>query len=136
MNPARAVGPALGGLVVALVGTAAVFALNAVSFLVIAAALVTSRRSAEPDALGAERMLPALRAGNRYVRNAPRVRRVLARTLLFVPAGTALWALLPVIAERRFGLGAGGYGLLLGAVGVGAVLGAFLLPRGTQPLFK
>ncbi|MFI9272089.1 MFS transporter [Kitasatospora sp. NPDC052896] len=129
MNLARAVGPALGGLVVALAGTAAVFAINAASFLVTAAALVRWRPRTETDALGSERMLPALRAGHRYVCGSPRIRRILARALLFVPAGAALWALLPVVAERRLGLGAGGYGLLLGAVGVGAVLGAVLLPR-------
>ncbi|WP_335941324.1 MFS transporter [Streptomyces sp. PTD5-9] len=129
MNLARAVGPALGGLVVALAGTATVFAVNAASFLVTLAALATWRRRAEPDPMGAERILPALRAGNRYVRNAPRVRRVLARSLLFVPCAAALWALLPVAARQELGMGAGGYGVLLGAVGVGAVFGAALLPR-------
>ncbi|MFF9594128.1 MFS transporter [Streptomyces sp. NPDC014646] len=129
MNLARAIGPALGGLVVALAGTATVFAVNAASFLVTLGALTTWHRRAEPDPMGAERILPALRAGNRYVRNAPRVRRVLGRSLLFVPCAAALWALLPVVARQRLGLGAGGYGLLLGAVGVGAVLGAALLPR-------
>jgi MFS family permease len=129
MNLARAVGPALGGVVVALLGTAAVFAINALTFLVTIIALITWRRRVEPDPLGAERILPALRTGWRYVRNAPRIRRVLARALLFVPAGAALWALLPIVADRQLGLGAGGYGLLLGAIGVGAVLGAVLLPR-------
>ncbi|MFF3565405.1 MFS transporter [Streptomyces sp. NPDC002574] len=129
MNLARAVGPALGGLVVALAGSAAVFALNAASFLVTIAALATWHRHPAPDPLGAERMLPALRAGHRYVRHAPTIRRVLGRALLFVPCAAALWALLPVVAERQLGLGAGGYGVLLGAVGVGAVLGAALLPR-------
>ncbi|MFF3732310.1 MFS transporter [Streptomyces sp. NPDC002476] len=129
MNLARAVGPALGGLVVALAGTATVFAVNAASFLVTLGALATWNRRAEPDPMGAERILPALRAGNRYVRNAPRVRRVLGRSLLFVPCAAALWALLPVVARQRLGMGAGGYGLLLGAVGVGAVLGAALLPQ-------
>ncbi|PZG20258.1 MFS transporter [Nonomuraea aridisoli] len=127
MNLSRAVGPAVGGLVVALAGPAAAFAVNALSFLVTSAALVAWRYRADVGPLGAERVLPALRAGNRYVRHAPRVRRVLARTLLFVPAGAALWALLPVVADRRLGLGPGGYGLLLGAVGAGAVAGAMLL---------
>lgn len=129
MNLARAIGPALGGLVVALVGSAAVFALNAASFLVTLATVLAWRRHAEQNPLGAERLLPALRTGYRYVRNAPRIRRTLTRTLLFVPAAAALWALLPVVAAQELGLGAGGYGLLLGAIGVGAVLGAVLLPR-------
>jgi MFS family permease len=129
MNLARAVGPALGGVVVAIAGTAAVFAVNAVSFLVTIAAVATRLHPAAPAPMGSERMVPALQAGYRYVRHAPRIRRVLARTLIFVPCAAALWALLPVASEQRLGLGAGGYGLLLGAVGVGAVVGAVLLPR-------
>ncbi|WP_433273940.1 MFS transporter [Pseudonocardia xinjiangensis] len=129
MNLARAVGPALGGVVVALAGSAAVFAINAVSFLATVAALVSWHRGVAPDPLGAERALPALGAGYRYVRNAPRIRRVLGRALLFVPAAAALWALLPVVAQQQLGLHAAGYGVLLGAVGIGAVLGALLLPR-------
>ncbi|WP_067168864.1 MFS transporter [Microtetraspora niveoalba] len=129
VNLARAVGPALGGLVVALAGAAATFALNALSFLVTMAALAAWRRTATRDPMGAESVLPALWAGYRYVRHGPRIRRVLGRSLLFVPAASALWALLPVAARQRLGLGADGYGLLLGAIGVGAVLGAALLPR-------
>ncbi|MGP8297186.1 MFS transporter [Streptomyces inhibens] len=130
MNLARAVGPALGGAVVAAAGAGWVFAFNAASYLGIAAVLLVWRRppTATPDA-GNERLLAALQAGRRYVWNAPGVRRVLLRTLLFVPGGAALWALLPLTASRSLGLGSGGYGLLLGAVGVGAVAGAFALPR-------
>lgn len=60
--------------------------------------------------------------------NAPGVRRVLLRTVLFIPGGAALWSLLPLVASRSLGLGSGGYGVLLGAVGAGAVSGAFALP--------
>ncbi|TBO57596.1 MFS transporter [Streptomyces kasugaensis] len=129
MNMARAVGPALGGLVVALAGTAAVFALNAASFLVTLAALATWHRPATDSPMAAERMMPAIRAGYRYVRHAPRIRKVLGRLLLYVPCAAALWALLPVVASQQLGMGVGGYGLLLGAVGAGAVLGAVVLPR-------
>jgi len=73
--------------------------------------------------------LPALSAGGRYVRHSLVVRRVLLRTALFIVPGSALWALLPVVARSRLGLDASGYGLLLGALGTGAVGGAFLLPR-------
>ncbi|MDT0467338.1 MFS transporter [Streptomyces gibsoniae] len=130
MNLARAVGPALGGAAVAAAGAGWVFAFNAASYLGIAAVLLVWRRplAAAPDA-GSERLLAALYAGRRYVWNAPGVRRVLLRTLLFIPGGSALWALLPLTANRSLGLGSGGYGLLLGAVGVGAVAGAFALPR-------
>ena len=57
------------------------------------------------------------------------VRRLLLRSALFVLPGTALWALLPLVATRRLGLGSGGYGLLLAALGIGAVTGAVVLPK-------
>ena len=63
------------------------------------------------------------------MRHSKVVRRLLLRSLLFVLPGTALWALLPLVATRRLGLGSGGYGLLLAALGVGAVAGAVVLPR-------
>ncbi|POX45497.1 MFS transporter [Streptomyces sp. Ru72] len=130
MNLARAVGPALGGAVVAAAGAGWVFAFNAVSYLGIAAVLVLWQRprTALPTG-GNERLPAALNAGRRYVWNAPGVRRVLLRTTLFIPGGAALWSLLPLSASRSLGLGSGGYGLLLTAVGVGAVAGAFALPR-------
>ena len=71
----------------------------------------------------------AAQAGGRYVRHAPVVRRILLRAALFLVPGSALWALLPLIATRRLGLGAGRYGVLLGALGVGAVGGAVVLPQ-------
>ncbi|WP_320780606.1 MFS transporter [Streptomyces sp. CRN 30] len=129
MNLARAVGPALGGAVVAAAGAGWVFAFNALSYLGIAAVLLLWHRPAEPrTAIGREGLLAAVQAGRRYVRHAPAVRRVLLRTVLFIPGGAALWSLLPLVAGGSLGLGSGGYGLLLGVVGVGAVGGAFALP--------
>ncbi|MBC2905775.1 MFS transporter [Streptomyces cupreus] len=130
MNLARAVGPALGGAVVAAAGAGWVFAFNAASYLGTAAVLLVWRRPrAAIPAAGHEGLMAALHAGRRYVWNAPGVRRVLLRTLLFIPGGAALWALLPLTASRTLALGSGGYGLLLAAVGAGAVAGAFALPR-------
>jgi len=128
MNLARAVGPALGGLIVAATGPEWVFALNTLSFLGIAAVLATWRRPARAAEESRERLVEALRAGGRYVRHALVVRRLLFRALLFIPAASALWALLPLVAARNLGLGSAGYGLLLGAVGVGAVIGALVIP--------
>jgi quinol monooxygenase YgiN len=129
MNLARAVGPALAGLLIATVDVAAVFALNALSFGFLALVLATWRRApVEPDEVP-EGFGSALRAGGRYIRYSLVVRRILLRSLLFVVPGTVVWALLALIANRRLGLGPGGYGLLLAALGVGAVAGAFLLPR-------
>src|SRR3954468_18213566 len=128
MNLARAVGPAIGGALVATVGAEATFFVNAVSFLAVLGVLFLWRREAPASALGSEQVTAALRAGTRYVRSSPRLRAVLARTILFVVFGAALWALLPVVVRRELGLGSGGYGLVLGCVGVGAVAGAQLLP--------
>jgi MFS family permease len=128
MNLARAIGPAIGGVIVAAAGPGWVFALNAVSFLGISAVLVRWRPAATDDVGSRERLLAALRAGNRYVRNAPTVRRLLYRALLFLPAASAMWALLPLVAARNLGLGSAGYGLLLTAVGAGAVAGALVMP--------
>ncbi|GGV94369.1 MFS transporter [Streptomyces gelaticus] len=129
MNLARALGPAVGGAVVAAAGAGWVFAFNAASYLGIAAVLTLWKRppTQAPTAEG-EKLLTAMHAGRRYVWYAPGVRRVLLRTVLFIPGGAALWSLLPLVASRSLGLGSGGYGLLLGAVGVGAVGGAFVLP--------
>lgn len=127
VNAARAVGPAVGGVLVSLLGPAFVFGLNAVSFLGTAAAVYLWRAPAEPE--DPERMKEALAAGLRYIRAAPRVRRILLRTALFMVPASALYALLPVAVNAHLGLGSTGYGLLLGALGAGAVLGVVLLPR-------
>ena len=62
-----------------------------------------------------------------YVRFSALIRRLLLRNILWTLPATAIWGLLPVLAQRRLGLGSGGYGVLLGALGVGAVVGAFAL---------
>jgi MFS family permease len=129
MNLARAIGPAIAGLLVAQLGAEAVFAFNAVTFLVFAATLVAWRRPADADGEPAEPFIAALRAGGRYVRHSPVMRRFLLRLSLFVVPGVALWALLPLVATSRLHLGASGYGLLLGALGAGAIAGALLMPR-------
>jgi MFS family permease len=127
VNLARAVGPALAGLIVARLGVTAVFAVNVATFVVFAAILLAWRHDTEPP--GSERFLPGLRAGGRYVRHSPVVRRILLRCTMFVVPANVLWALLALVAERRLGLGAGGYGVMLAALGIGSIAGAFIIPR-------
>ena len=129
MNVARAVGPAIGGFVVAAVGAGWVFALNAVSFIAIAVVVAAWRAPERANTGPPERLVEALLAGGRYVRNALIVRRLLYRAVLFIPAASAVWALLPVVASENLDLGSTGYGLLLGMVGIGAVTGALVIPR-------
>jgi MFS family permease len=129
-NLARAIGPALGGLIVAAASPVAVFAINALSYLGVI--LVLSRWQAPPPEQRSgppERVGSAVVAGLRYARHSPPLRAVLARTAAFITFASALWALLPVVAEGRLGLSSIGYGILLAALGLGAVGGAFLMPR-------
>jgi predicted MFS family arabinose efflux permease len=129
LNGARAVGPGLGGLLVALAGPAAAFLLNAASFLGVIATLVRWRREPIPESLPREHVFGAIRAGLRFVRHSPALHRVFTRVGLFVLSSSALLALLPVLARREMHLDALGYGLLLASLGAGAVAGAAVLPR-------
>lgn len=127
-NISRAIGPGLGGVVVAVAGVASAFVLDALSFVAILAALLwwrpaVVRRTAPAEALGG-----AMRAGLRYAWNSMALRRVLLRALVFFAFGAAPWALLPLVARQGLGGDAGLYGLLLAAVGVGAVVGALVMP--------
>jgi predicted MFS family arabinose efflux permease len=128
-NVARAVGPALGGIIVAILGSGAVFILNALSFLGVMIILYRWPRVAQVSALPVEDVFSAMRAGVRYVRHAPSVHAVLVRTGAFIIGGSALWALLPLVARNELALDATGYGVILGCLGAGAVVGGMFLPR-------
>jgi MFS family permease len=129
VNVSRAIGPAIAGFVIAhLGGASVVFALNAVSVVFLAIALLAWRR-VNPELASRERFVPALRAGARYVWHEPVIRRIMLRAILFVIPAMALWALLPLIASEHLGQGADGFGLLFAALGTGAVLGALVLRR-------
>jgi predicted MFS family arabinose efflux permease len=129
VNLARAAGPALAGLVIAVLGVPVVFGLNAFSVVFLAVALLFWRRAPAESEAPRERFVPALRAGGRYVWHEPVVRRILLRVMLFITPGMALWALLPLVASQRLGLGAAGYGALFGALGAGAIIAALVLGR-------
>ena len=129
VNGARAVGPALAGLIIAQVGPGAVFALNCGQLRRVRRRAVGPAPACGRGGDTPERLASAIRAGRRYVRNSPAVRRMLLRVGLFVLPGAALWALLPLVASRLLRTGSTGYGVLLAALGAGAVLGADLLPR-------
>ncbi|GAA4799617.1 MFS transporter [Lysobacter hankyongensis] len=129
MNIARAIGPALGGLLVAQAGIAWAFAINAVSFLGVMLVLVRWRRPADRPSLPPESFGVALRAGLRYARQAGILRAVLVKAAAFFVFASAMTALLPIVVRQDLHASAGTYGLLLGCVGLGAVAGAILLPR-------
>jgi MFS family permease len=129
VNLGRSVGPALAGLVIAAFGVPVVFGLNAFSGVFLALVLLFWRRRPSESQDRRERFVPALRAGGRYVWHEPIVRRILLRVILFIAPGMVLWALLPLIASQRLGLGAAGYGALFGALGAGAIVAALVLGR-------
>ena len=129
-NVARAVGPALGGLIVAAVGCGSTFLLNAFSFLGVIVFLYRWKRPVEtqPKIQG---VWSAIGDGYSYVRQSGLAKSVLLRTGTFSVAAVAMLALLPLIARPY---GATGYGLLLGCFGLGALLGALALPRVREKL--
>jgi MFS family permease len=134
-NLARAVGPALGGLMVAaftsaMKGAGMVFFVNAASFVAVILVLYYWRRAPLfKSALPAERLTGSMRAGLRYMRHAPPLRAVLIRAFLFTCFASAVWALLAVVAQQNLHQGAMGYGVLNGCLGAGAVVGAASLPK-------
>ncbi|WOI45178.1 MFS transporter [Acidovorax sp. BLS4] len=129
INIARAIGPAAGGLLLASFGAAAAYGLDVASYgFVIAALLWWKRPKAEPTGLN-EQFFGAFRAGLRYARASRELHVVLLRAAVFFLFASSVWALLPLVARRMLGGTAGFYGVMLGAVGAGAILGAVLLPR-------
>jgi MFS family permease len=126
-NIARAVGPALGGVIVAAAGPWAVFLLNSLSFVGVILVLYRWRREPVESISPTERVMGAMRAGLRYARHAPELKSVLVRTSIFALCASALWAMMPLVARTELGLGAFEYGVLLGSLGAGAVAGTFAM---------
>jgi MFS family permease len=129
INIARAVGPAIAGMLIVAGGPGPVFLINAVSVLAVFFVLWKWRRQPIRATLPAERLASAMRAGVRYVRYAPTLRTVVIRTAGFAVFASALWALLPLVAKVSLGRGPVSYGALVGSIGLGGLLGASLLPR-------
>jgi MFS family permease len=127
VNAARAIGPALAGIILSLFGTAVVFGINAASFIAAAIALVWWKREPQPGLDDREPFWGALGVGIRYIASARLIKRILLRSALFALPASAIWALLPIVAQRLH-LDSAGYGTLLGALGVGAVIAVFTLP--------
>jgi MFS family permease len=130
-NLARAVGPALGGAVVAAIGAGAAFVLNSISFVGVMVVLYLWHRDPERQRrpLSTERVGAAMLAGIRYVRFAPPIHSVLLRSGSFIISAAALWSLLPLVAKVELHRGSTGYGVLLGCLGAGCILGAMMLHR-------
>jgi predicted MFS family arabinose efflux permease len=129
-NVGRAIGPAIGGLVIATAGPGWVFAFNAFSFAGTIAVLAVWRpATAEMGQVPAETFSGAAVAGLRYGFHSPLVRSVLVRVALLMLPAAAIPALLPVVTRGPLHWGSGGYGFLLGCSGLGAASSAVVRPR-------
>jgi len=126
-NLARAVGPVAGGVGLSLLGPPATFLVTAALFALCTVCLAGLSPRKLPISPTSETLARSIRGGLRFTRNSPWTRRLLLRLCLFGIPSAALWALLPLVVHQRLGLGARGFGLLFGMVGLGAVGGTALL---------
>ncbi|HEY4925309.1 MAG TPA: MFS transporter [Roseiarcus sp.] len=129
-NMSRAVGPALGGVAIAGLGAPAPFWIDCFGAIVILAGVLwwrSPQKNAGSGSLPAERLSRAIRTGLRYAANSRHLRATLMRALAFFPFAAAYWALLPLVARHQMTQGPEFYGILLGALGLGAIGGSLAL---------
>jgi MFS family permease len=124
-NVARALGPALGGIVIAVWSVASAFLLNAASFVGVIFVLYGWKRRPHESPMPASNVRTAIRAGFTFARNSHGTKSVLIRTAVFSVSASALWAMLPLIAKCY---GSVGFGMMVASFGLGALMGAALLP--------
>ena len=130
VNISRALGPALGGVTISGFGIVAPFWLKRSPILAIVGALLWWREPNRPGTLlPAERFGRAIWTGLRHARSNPHLRGTMLRAAGFFLFASAYWALLPLVARTQIAGGPELYGVLLGVIGIGAVGGAFFLPR-------
>src|SRR2546427_3682514 len=122
-NVARAIGPALGGFIIGASGPWAVFFLNAASFIAIMVVVYRWRPAPRRSRLPPEDIIGAMRTGTLYLRNSPELQAVMARTGIFAVCASGSWALVAQQARRGLGLGSFRYGVLLGWIGRGGIIG-------------
>lgn len=134
MNASRIIGPLLAGAIIAGLGSAYVFVLNALLALASAVIIWRWRREQPPNPLGREPFWSAMRVGWQFVRQSSRLRVVYLHISLFFFHSTALMALLPLLALGMAGGNAGTFTVLLATMGSGAIVSALFLPRLRQNL--
>jgi MFS family permease len=133
LNISRALGPALAGVAIGALGMAAPYWINALSTFAVVGALIWWRPPQSiAQSLPAERFVSAIRSGLRYALYNPDLRATLIRSAGFFPLASVYWALLPLLVRAQIAGGPETYGILLGAIGAGAVCGAFVLPAAAK----
>jgi len=141
-NAARALGPALAGVVFAQLGAGWIFVIAVATTLVMLAGIRRwPPRPHPPSRLPAERLWGGILSALRFARHSEIILAQLVRTVAYSGSGSALWALLPIIGQRQLGLGAEGFGLLMGCLGTGAVCAGLVIGRlrasaGLEPLVR
>ena len=131
-NVSRAIGPALAGAMAAWLGSGSALLATSLFFVAMIVAVRGWRGPAVVVPGVPETVFSGIRSGMRFARHSAALRATLIRNVSFSACAAALWALLPLVARDQFDMGAGGFGLLLGCFGVGAVVSAFSLPRRLQ----
>lgn len=138
-NLARAFGPAIGGVILAGSGAAIAFGANAASFVFVALIstfALTFPRPLTPAGVPSEPIRLAMRAGFAYAMAEPVVRTALVRSIAFFGCASAIWALLPLYVRDVLRLSSASFGLMMAAIGVGAVVGGFAMPALTRALSR
>jgi MFS family permease len=137
-NIARALGPALAGVLMLVGGAGLAFSLFAASIVAVLWALAVWHRRprAASGGLPREQLVSAMRAGTRFVRHSPAMRAAMLRIFAYALPAAAPWALLPLVVRDQLGLGAGMYGVILGLMGAGGVTSGLLLPRVARVLSR
>jgi MFS family permease len=129
MNVSRAIGPAIAGALMAWIGSDDAFLTCAVFFI----GMIFVVRSWAPTQRALpgvpESLLTGIASGVRYARHSSPLRAILVRNFTFALCASSLYALLPVIARDQLHLGPGGFGILFGSFGAGAVVAALNIPR-------
>src|SRR5271166_1123092 len=129
MNISGIVGPAFGGILLPLIGANWVFSMNAICFLVVILAILQWKQERGPSKLPVENFFESFFAAIRYVRYAPGIQVVLARSVLFAFFIALIPALIPVVGLKELRLTAAGCGILFSSMGAGSVFGAiFVVP--------
>jgi MFS family permease len=123
-NLARSLGPAIGGAIVAVGGAASAFVANALSYVFAIALFWSWRSPPPPDRAKRRPLLSVIGEGLHYAFTSRPIRTIMVRALTFTLSGAAAWALMPLVAAELLGRGSAVYGLLLGSLGLGAVIGA------------
>ncbi|KSV63180.1 MFS transporter [Ensifer adhaerens] len=129
INIARSIGPAAGGLLLAAFGAGVTYGADVASYIIVIAALLWWPRAKSANDALSENFFGAFRAGLRYTRASRPLHVVLLRAAIFFAFASAVWALLPLVARQLLGGDASFYGILLGAVGAGAIAGALVMPK-------